>query len=189
MIGAVAAWVFVWNADIVRAEDIMATHKRPAAKKASAKRTPIAKKPATKQKPALKTPAPKPRSPAFAAVFDRLHAILAPHAKTQIVIKDAPGDYYLDTRLTHKGKPVFFAGTTIRNSYVSYYLFGLYCFPDLGEGMSATLRVRRQGKSCFNFSSVDDEAFRELAALTKKSAEAFRDRKLPDGYGKRKAAE
>jgi len=35
-----------------------------------------------------------------------------------------------------------------------------------------------QGKSCFNFAATDEEIFRELALLTKKGFEKFKQEKL-----------
>ena len=46
---------------------------------------------------------------------------------------------------------------------------GIYGDPTLLAGMSPELRRRMQGKSCFNFTKVDDALFRELAVLTEQS--------------------
>ena len=50
----------------------------------------------------------------------------------------------------------------------------VYMFPDLLEGISPELRKHMQGKSCFNFRKVDPALFSELAELTCRSAERFR---------------
>ena len=42
----------------------------------------------------------------------------------------------------------------------------VYACRDLVESMSPCLRGRMQGKSCFNFSTVDEPLFAELAQLT-----------------------
>ena len=42
----------------------------------------------------------------------------------------------------------------------------IYVEPSLLEGVSPELRRRMQGKSCFNFRSVDETLFDELAELT-----------------------
>jgi hypothetical protein len=47
----------------------------------------------------------------------------------------------------------------------------VYVFPDLLDGISPQLKKRMQGKSCFNFASVNQELFDELADLTRKGVE------------------
>jgi hypothetical protein len=53
-------------------------------------------------------------------------------------------------------------------SYVGYHFMPVYMFPQLREGLSKQLKARMQGKSCFNFSAVDDELFRELDEVTER---------------------
>lgn len=85
-------------------------------------------------------------------------------------------DYYLDTSSIGKNKkPVFFGAVQVKKNYVSYHLMPVYVFPELLEGMSEKLAKRMQGKACFNFKSVDEEAFQELARLTSRSFEQFRE--------------
>jgi hypothetical protein len=47
-------------------------------------------------------------------------------------------------------------------------------FPDLLQGISPELKKHMQGKSCFNFRKMEPVLFSELAELTRKSAEHFR---------------
>ena len=71
---------------------------------------------------------------------------------------------------TYAGKPWgFVAATRLGKRYVSFYLMGVYGDPTLLAGMSPELRRRMQGKSCFNFTKVDEPLFRELAEITKRS--------------------
>ncbi len=42
----------------------------------------------------------------------------------------------------------------------------VYVNPALLEAISPELRKRMQGKSCFNFKTIDMQLFEELAALT-----------------------
>ena len=49
----------------------------------------------------------------------------------------------------------------------------VYASPDLVASMSPGLRRRMQGKSCFNFTSVDEPLFDELERITKSSFEPF----------------
>ncbi len=45
----------------------------------------------------------------------------------------------------------------------------VYMYPDLLEGISPELKKRMQGKSCFNFKTLDDAQVEELARLTEQS--------------------
>ncbi|MEW6580335.1 MAG: hypothetical protein AB1435_14240 [Chloroflexota bacterium] len=73
-----------------------------------------------------------------------------------------------------QGKPVWFGAVRLGKRYVSYHLMAVYAFPDLLDDVSPQLKARMQGKSCFNFTRVDEELFRELAALTQKCFERFK---------------
>ena len=67
----------------------------------------------------------------------------------------------------------WFAGTRVGKNYVSYYLMPVYGRPELLDGISPELRRRKQGKSCFNFSAIDESVMTELETLTERSFEAF----------------
>jgi hypothetical protein len=67
----------------------------------------------------------------------------------------------------------YFGGVKLGKSYVSFYLIGVYAEPRLITGMSAALRKRMQGKSCFNFTKVDEDLFAELAGLTERVAKRY----------------
>ena len=58
------------------------------------------------------------------------------------------------------------AGTRVGKSYVSLYLMPVYADPALLDGASPALLRRKQGKSCFNFTSVDEALMTELEAIT-----------------------
>ncbi|MCB2203524.1 DUF1801 domain-containing protein [bacterium] len=94
---------------------------------------------------------------------------MKPLEKNLAVVHDDPGNYYLNTRVPYNGKDLYFGGIAIRKNYVSYYLMGVYMYPDLLDGISDELSKRRQGKSCFNFKSTEAPLLKELGALTKKS--------------------
>ena len=63
-------------------------------------------------------------------------------------------------------KPLFFAAAQIKKNYVSYHLMPIYVFPELITDLSPSLRQRMQGKSCFNFRSVNPPLMLELEMLT-----------------------
>ncbi len=110
----------------------------------------------------------------FAAVHDRLRAILMAHRGDLVVTKDGPGGMAIDVPGL-EGKPWgYVAGTRFGKSYVSFYLMPVYATPDLVESMSPELRKRMQGKACFNFTKVDEPLLAELDALTASSIPAFR---------------
>ncbi len=110
----------------------------------------------------------------FETVFLALRQILVDKAGRCTVLHDQPGKYYLLTsELTKSKQPIWFGGVEIKKNYVSYHLFAVYCQPKLMSGMSDGLKKRMQGKACFNFKSVDEPLFQELAELTLACRDAF----------------
>ena len=108
-------------------------------------------------------------------VFQRLHEIMRPFGDKLVVQTDSPENYYLETSIVARNKKqMFFGAVQVKKNYVSYHLMPVYVFPELLEGMSEKLGKRMQGKSCFNFKSVDEETIEELAGLTNRSFERFR---------------
>ena len=121
----------------------------------------------------------------FAAVFARLKAILEPYAKKCAVLHDTSDNYYLNTRYTMKNKqPLCFGAVRRGKAYVSFHLMPVYACSELVKGMSPELKRRMQGKSCFNFKSVDEKLFKELARLTKTGFARFNDEKFIEGLRK-----
>jgi hypothetical protein len=66
------------------------------------------------------------------------------------------------------------AWVEIGKTYVSFHHMGVYARPDLLTSVSKELKARMQGKSCFNFKSVDQALFTELEDLTARAFDAFR---------------
>ena len=121
----------------------------------------------------------------FDLIFNRLKAILAPYAKNMDVAQDTANYYLLNTRHIMKNKqPLCFGGVRRGKAYVSFYLMSVYASTDLLKQMSPELKKRMQGKSCFNFKSVDEKLFKELAKLTKAGAAKFADAKFTDALRK-----
>lgn len=115
-------------------------------------------------------------------VFDALKTIMEPHAVLLDVKHDEPGNYYVDTfHIMQNKQPLWFGGVQIKKHYVSYYLMPVYVNPELLATISPDLKKRMQGKSCFNFKTVDEKLFKELAKLTRRGLQDFRAR----GYLKR----
>lgn len=106
----------------------------------------------------------------FPAVFAQLKGMLK-HFEAQLSVQaDEPEQYSLaapNAKQPHK--PELFAMVQIRKNYVSYHLIPVYTFPALLDEASPDLKRRMQGKSCFNFTALDDVTLGELAHLTERS--------------------
>jgi hypothetical protein len=110
----------------------------------------------------------------FEPVFTALRRLLESHASRLFVKTDEPGNYYLETvSFSNKGKRMFFGAVQIKKSYVSFHLMPLYGCPDLVKGMSPELKKRMQGKSCLNFTRVDQILFGELGRITDAGFQKF----------------
>jgi hypothetical protein len=110
----------------------------------------------------------------FPGVFSRLRAILEPYAREMVVVHDTDEVFYLDTRHVMKNsQPLSFASVQIRKNYVSFYLMPVYAFPDLLDGIG-DLKKRMQGKSCFNFTTLDDAQVATLTDLTRAAYERYK---------------
>ena len=92
--------------------------------------------------------------------------------------EDSPTRYCLEGGLHPKHKkPMPIAWVEVGKNYVSFHHMGVYARPDLLKESSKKLKARMQGKSCFNFTSVDESLFAELEELTIRAFEEFQ--KLP----------
>ncbi|HYG59194.1 MAG TPA: hypothetical protein VD902_14125 [Symbiobacteriaceae bacterium] len=110
----------------------------------------------------------------FPTVFQRLRSILLPYAPRLAVKTDDDSLFYLDTHHVMKNKsPLFFGGVQIKKNYVSYHLFPIYVYPELLDDLSPELRKRMQGKSCFNFTRIEEQLAEELARLTAAGMQRF----------------
>jgi hypothetical protein len=115
-------------------------------------------------------------SPEFEMVFDRLRSLLRGHSAALQVTDDT------DTRFCVAGKvgpatlkawggkrkadtiPV--AWVQVGKAYVGYHHIAFGGSAALRAAMSKELRARMQGKTCFNFTVVDEVLFKELDALS-----------------------
>jgi hypothetical protein len=102
----------------------------------------------------------------FQETFEKLKAILKPFEAKLHVVHDTDKGYYLDTHYVMKNKQrLFFAAVRVGKAYVSFHLLPVYASPDLSKSISPELKKRMQGKSCFNFKTVDEKLFKELSKL------------------------
>jgi hypothetical protein len=115
----------------------------------------------------------------FAEVFTALRELLDPFSKEVAVQTDKPGDFHTHVpSILHRGKPLYFAGIKTGKNYVSFHLLPLYYSPELLKGMSPALKKRKQGKACFNFTSVNQECFAELSRLMAAGLKIFKTEKF-----------
>jgi hypothetical protein len=104
----------------------------------------------------------------FHAVEARLRSILDPYRANLTVAKEGPEGIAL-WMPGYEDKPWgYVGGTRVGKAYVSYYLMGAYD-GELAKSISPGLRKRMQGKTCFNFTKVDEPLFEELEAVTAKA--------------------
>ena len=103
-------------------------------------------------------------------VYRRLMSILEPYGRRLHVTAQTPTEYGVDVAPEPERDPTtWFGGVRLGKRYVSYYLMPVYVDPSLAETISPELRGRMQGKSCFNFTKVDEGLFAELDSLTRAS--------------------
>ena len=108
------------------------------------------------------------------AVHDRLRRVLAPYRDSLVATKDGPAGMALEVPGL-EGKPWgYVAGTRVGKRYVSFYLMPVYGSAELLASLSPKLRKRMQGKACFNFTTIDEELFAELAAVAARGIPAYR---------------
>ncbi len=87
--------------------------------------------------------------------------------------------WFYGNKFDRNGRPLFVGAVQVKKNCISFHLMPLYGDRALLEGMSAHLRGRMQGKSCFNFTTIEPAQVRELSALTKRGIARFRKVKLP----------
>ena len=113
--------------------------------------------------------------PDFTDVFASLRTIMDPYADALERTVDQDDELSVNTaHVMPNGSPLWFGGVQVKKRYVSFHLMPVYVNPELLSDVSPELRKRMQGKSCFNFKTVDPALFEELAALTKAGFEDFR---------------
>ena len=122
-------------------------------------------------------------------VFEQLKKILTPYEPKMDIAQDTGTMYMLNTRYLLKNNyPLMFGGVRLGKNYVSYHLFSVYTTPGDAQTISPELKKRMQGKACFNFTTVDERLFKELAKLTKAGAKRFSDAKFVEGLRQAQAA-
>ena len=113
----------------------------------------------------------------FLLISTKLVNIMQKHVGESIQIRtDKPNEteFIGPPSPLSRGKELWIGAVRIGKRYVSYHLMAVYMFPELLQGISPALKKRMQGKSCFNFTRVDEQLFLELDELTERSIERFK---------------
>jgi len=112
-------------------------------------------------------------------IFARLKNILKRYELVLRIEQDTEDGYSLNAPvLGPNNKPLFFGAAQIKKNYVSFYLMPVYMYPDLLDGISEQLKRRMQGKSCFNFKTLDESLMEELSTLTQRSFERLQQEEM-----------
>lgn len=112
----------------------------------------------------------------FAPDYAALRELMLREAPGMRTARDADGELLLLAPWPHPRKPkepMMFGMVRRGKAYVSYHLMPLYMSAKMQAKVTPGLKKRMQGKTCFNFKAEDAEAFADLAALTRASAQAF----------------
>jgi hypothetical protein len=110
--------------------------------------------------------------PDFDAVFARLKQVIEPYSGEMHISADDGTNFGIDMAPPDERNPTtWFAAVRRGKRYVSIYLMPVYVEPSLLDGASKELRRRQQGKSCFNFTSVDEALIGELEGILRRGYE------------------
>ena len=122
-------------------------------------------------------------SPEFESVFTRLREILRKNSATWSV-KESPTRFELSGEVGPatlrawggkvRSQTIPVAWVTVEKSYVSFHLMALYGNDKLLTTLSPALKQRMQGKTCFNFKTVDEALFEELRRVTAESLRSLK---------------
>jgi hypothetical protein len=119
--------------------------------------------------------------PDLSPVFSQLRALMLPFGERLSIKQDDATQLYINTLHMQKNKqPLFFGAVQVKKAFVSYHLMPVYVQPGLLDRLSPPLKARMQGKSCFNFKSVEPALFEELAALTAAGFESYQQQGFVD---------
>lgn len=109
-----------------------------------------------------------------ATVFDALRGLLQPYEGKLSIVHDESGHFYANcARADITGKPVFFGAVKASGKKTLFHFMPVYDFPELLLAISPELEKRMQGKSCFNFTAVHPDLFRELGQVVQRGVEKY----------------
>lgn len=109
-------------------------------------------------------------------VFATLRGLLLAQPGRWVLVHDIAGHVYVNCAPADaRGKPQFFGAVKTSGRRQLFHFMPVYDFPELLAGTSPALRQRMQGKSCFNFESIEPALLAELEALVARGAARYRD--------------
>lgn len=109
-----------------------------------------------------------------AVLFPFLRQLLLPYREKLQIAHDDPGHFYANcAKPDAKGKPQFFAAVKTSGNKCLFHLMPVYDAPELLASLSPGLRKRMQGKSCFQFTTLDEAWLQELADLVARGAASY----------------
>jgi len=115
----------------------------------------------------------------FLHTFTALAALLRPYTGELLVRVDNDHHLYLDCPTeVRPGYPRFLGAVAVMKSSVSFHFMPVYTNPELLLSLSAALRSRMQGKSCFTFRTIDTEQIEELRRLVQRGIALYREHGL-----------
>lgn len=99
-------------------------------------------------------------------LFVALRDLLLAYKADLEVVHDQDDHVYANcTSIDAKGKAQFFGAVKVSGRRHAFHFMPVYDFPDLLDAISPALKKRMQGKSCFNFDSLDPALLQELQML------------------------
>lgn len=108
-------------------------------------------------------------------LFSALRAMLLPHRSSLSVVHDDPEHFYANcARSDAKGKEQFFCAIKVSGRKHLFHFMPVYDFPELIDTISPALKKRMQGKSCFNFDTIEPPLMTELSGLVKQGANRYK---------------
>jgi len=121
--------------------------------------------------PQLKTPS----EGASQSLFSALRHLLTSSTSGLAVVRDEPMHFYANCdRPDDKGRHPFFGAVKVSNKKHLFHFMPVYDFPELLDDISPALRKRMQGKSCFNFETLDRALLPELERLVKRGVVRYK---------------
>lgn len=108
-------------------------------------------------------------------LFAALRGLLLAYRSELSVVHDDDGHFYANCRnLDAKGKAQFFGAVKASGRKHSFHFMPVYDFPELLVDLSPALQKHMQGKSCFNFTSLDPAVRDELQGLVERGASRYK---------------
>ena len=108
-------------------------------------------------------------------LFSALRAMLLPHRSSLSVVHDDPEHFYANcARSDAKGKAQFFCAIKVSGRKHLFHFMPVYDFPELIDTISPALKKCMQGKSCFNFDTIEPPLMTELSGLVKQGANRYK---------------